>query len=173
MLSEMKSDEFDYVFKIMDESFPNTEMRVYEGQKNLLLEDKYSIIVKRNDSGDIQGIISCWDLTDFKYIEHFAVDKNQRGNNIGGKMITEFCKSQNRPVVLEVEFPEDDMSIRRIGFYERNGFLMNEYDYLQPPMRKGNDFLPLKIMSTPRSITEKEFKTLKDDLYNVVYKYKK
>ena len=67
-------------------------MRVYEGQKNLLLEDKYSIIVKRNYSGDIQGFISCWDLTDFKYIEHFAVDKNQRGNNIGGKMIKEFCK---------------------------------------------------------------------------------
>ncbi len=173
MLSKMDLKEFDDVFKIMDEAFPNTEMRTYEGQKKLLLENIYSIDVERDNENKIIGFIAHWKLTDFSYIEHFAVDKSQRGNNIGAKMLNEFCKSQKRPVVLEVEYPEDDFSIRRIGFYERNNFNMNEYKYLQPPTRKGNDFLPLKIMSIPRKITKNEFETLNSDLYNVVYKYKK
>ena len=173
MLSKMNLKEFDEVFKIMDNSFPNTEMRTYEGQKKLLLENIYSIDVERNNEDKIIGFIAHWELTDFSYTEHFAVEKNQRGNNIGAKMLNEFCKNQKRPVVLEVEYPEDDFSIRRIGFYERNNFTMNEHKYVQPPTREGNPFVPLKIMSIPRKITENEFKTLNNDLYNIVYKYKK
>lgn len=175
MISKMKISEFDKVFEIMDKSFPNSEMRDYDGQKKLLSADKdiYSIYVERNGNNDVIGFIAFWELTDFTYIEHFAVDEKCRGKNIGEKMLNEFVKAQSRPVVLEVEYPEDDFSIRRIGFYKRNNFIMNEYKYLQPPTRVGNDFLPLKIMSSPRAITEQEFLTLNNDLYTKVYKYKK
>ena len=42
---------------------------------------------------------------------------------------------KKRPMVLEVELPEDALTRRRIGFYERHGLVFNSYPYLQPPMR--------------------------------------
>lgn len=44
---------FDEIFEIMDESFPNNEMRTYEAQKKLLDKDKYNIYVKKNETGSI------------------------------------------------------------------------------------------------------------------------
>ena len=172
MTEKITLSEFNDVFKIMDNSFPNTEMRTYEEQKNLINNDIYSIIVKKNNNNKIIGFICYWNITEFIYIEHFAIDEKERGNNIGGNMIKDFCKNQKKIIILEVEHPINNNSIRRIEFYKRNGFFLNDYEYLQPPLREGNDFLPLKIMSSKRTINNNEFIKLKNDLYTKVYKYK-
>ena len=53
---------FDEIFEIMDESFPNNEMRTYEAQKELLDNDKYNIYVKKNETGSIIGFLAYWKL---------------------------------------------------------------------------------------------------------------
>ena len=45
-------------------------------------------------------------------------------------MLQELVKQYQKPICLEVELPEDELTRRRIGFYERNGFV-------QCGMRKG------------------------------------
>ena len=76
-------------------------------------------------------------------------------------------------IFLEVELPENDTSIRRIEFYERLGFYLNDFYYLQPPMQKQHDCLQLKVMSYPESINQEEFINFKDRVYREVYKINK
>ena len=80
-------------------------------------------------------------------------------------------EEKNRPMVLEVEVPEDDLARRRIGFYERHGLVYNDYPYLQPPLRKGNELLPLRLMTKPTAIDETTYERYKKRMYAVVYKY--
>ena len=72
-------------------------------------------------------------------------------------------------ICLEVELPEEEMSKRRIGFYERNGFYYNDYEYMQPAISKDRNEIPLRIMTTGGKVTEDRYNEMKDILYQYVY----
>ena len=55
-----------------------------------------------------------------------------------------------------MEPPETELTRRRIGFYERNGFVLNDYDYVQPSLGEGKDPVPLRIMTWPRGMDREE-----------------
>lgn len=116
------------------------------------------------------GFIANWQFNDFNFIEHFAVDSKIRGNGLGTAMLKEYLNKCNKPIFLEVELPEDNMSKRRIKFYKQFGFHLNDFDYLQPPMQKQHDFLPLKVMSYPQRVNETDFIKFKNIVYDRVYK---
>ncbi|AZS15605.1 hypothetical protein [Paenibacillus lutimineralis] len=74
-----------------------------------------------------------------------------------------------KPLILEVELPDTSLSQRRIKFYERLGFYINPYDYVQPAL-SGQAAIPLKMMSYPEPLTPKQFANVKSVLYSKVYK---
>ena len=88
-------------------------------------------------------------------------------------MLKAYLNRSDKPIFLEVELPENDISVRRIEFYKRLGFYLNDFEYLQPPLQKQHDFLPLKVMSYPRSVDEMEFINYKNTVYEKVYKINK
>ena len=59
----------------------------------------------------------------FIFIDYLLVDAKTRGKGIGSKVLSWF-KRKDKPIILEVEPPdaEDKDTIRRIRFYEKNGF---------------------------------------------------
>ena len=70
-----------------------------------------------------------------------------RNHGCGTQVLKAWLEAKGKPVVLEVELPADDLTRRRVGFYERNGFVLHkDFDYLQPPYKPGDDELPLKLM---------------------------
>ncbi len=162
--------KFDEVFAIMDEAFPNEEMRGYEGQLALLENPHYWLRLKRDEMGRLLAFMAVWEFDSFRYVEHFAVSKQYRGSGIGEKMMKEYLKEGSGPVILEVEPPQNEITRRRIGFYQRLGFQYNEFPYQQPPLHKGNGWLPLVIMSYPGSVSEEEFAPMKQVMYQEVYK---
>lgn len=96
----------------------------------------------------IVGFISYWEFPGFVYVEHFAMSKAVRGRGLGGKALDLLLRKYNseKPIVLEVEMPADEVSKRRIDFYRRHGFCLRPEQYFQPPYRKGGDTLEMKIM---------------------------
>jgi len=169
-LGKFQYSYFDSFFNLMEEAFPSVERRSYEDAKKLLCEELYNIIVDKDENDNITAFIASWEFNDFNYIEHFAVEGKIRGNGIGTSMLQAYLNKSNKPIFLEVELPENDVSLRRIEFYKRLGFHLNNFEYLQPPMQKQHDFLPLKVMSYPRSVDEMEFMNFKNVVYNKVYK---
>lgn len=169
-LKEFQNCDFDSFFKLMSEAFPSVEMRNYEDAKKLLYEDLYNIIVDRDKNDNITAFIANWEFSEFNFIEHFAVNSKMRGNGVGTLMLKDYLNECNKPIFLEVELPQNDVSIRRIEFYKRLGFQLNNYEYLQPPMQKQHDFLPLKVMSYPIIAEENDFMNFKKVVYDKVYK---
>ncbi|KOS60243.1 GNAT family N-acetyltransferase [Lysinibacillus agricola] len=168
----MNEREFDKIFALMEASFPESERRTYAGQKELLTDPHYRFITETDNNNQIEAFLAAWEFPLFRFVEHIAVDPIMRGSGIGGKIMATYIEESKKPILLEVEYPDTELAQRRIGFYERLGFRLNPFDYVQPPLQKGQDDLPLKIMSYPQLLTDGEFALYREILYSNVYKVK-
>ena len=74
------------------------------------------------------------------------------------------------PLILEIDPPVDDISIRRKGFYERCGFVENLYSHTHPPYHVGNHGHDFVIMSSPKMLTPNEYDVFFSFLENTVMK---
>ena len=164
MLQRINETNFPEIYRIMQASFSDDEYRPYDEQLALFEEPEYRIYYMP------AGFLAVWEFESFTYIEHFAVDPALRNSGTGSAMLQELVKQYQKPICLEVELPEDELTRRRIGFYERNGFVFNEYPYIQPPISKGKSPVPLRIMTYKSEITREEFQKMKEILYRRVYK---
>lgn len=164
MLQRINETDFPEIYRIMQASFSDDEYRPYDEQLALFEEPEYRIYYMP------AGFLAVWEFESFIYIEHFAVDPALRNSGTGSAMLQELVKQYQKPICLEVELPEDELTRRRIGFYERNGFVFNEYPYIQPPISKGKSPVPLRIMTYKSEITREEFQKMKEILYRRVYK---
>ncbi len=170
MFIKLHPNHFQNMYKIMEESFPIDEYRPYEDQKNLLKNDNYCIYaLQDNDNQNIKAFITLWRFDDFAFIEHFAVDAKYRGGGIGSSLLQEVIKSLKCRVCLEVEPPIDALCKKRIKFYKKNGFHLNDYSYIQPPVSKGRKELQLLIMTSHSKVLKNDFENLKRVLYKHVY----
>lgn len=164
----MEVHEFDEVFKIMENSFPSDEYRTYDEQKNLLNKNNYKIYICRQNS-DITAFVAVWEFHRFLFVEHFAVDSAFRGKGLGSQILCELSCLTKKQMCLEVEPPKDDLSTRRIAFYQRNGFFLNEFPYMQPSISKGKSPVKLKIMTFGSKASKLKFNDIKYTLYTKVY----
>ncbi|MCT2196264.1 MULTISPECIES: GNAT family N-acetyltransferase [Paenibacillus] len=163
-------NDFERVYEIMSASFPEIEYRTKSGQMELLWHPEYRLITESDEKGQIIAFLAAWEFPTFRFIEHLAVDPSVRGGGIGKRLVDTFLKSSDKLTILEVELPENNVSCRRIRFYERLGFHLNDYSYVQPPLRSGGAELPLKIMSYPKPLTQEEFLACRALIYSKVYR---
>lgn len=168
MIRSMKKSEFPVVYQILQNSFPISERRPLEAQKELLEEQDYRVAVCERD-GKVGAFLASWQLTDFLFIEHFAVHPKLRNHGLGQKMLQSFLKESIHQTVLEVEPPETELAQHRIQFYKRNGFCLNPYSYQQPPMADGQEPIPLMVMSSGGALTRQKFQRFRGEVYHKVY----
>lgn len=170
MIQKLSRNDFDKVFKLMERSFPEDEYRTYEEQKALLDNAVYQIyIIPDSESDDIKAFIAVWEFESIAYIDHFVVNPVYRNGGIGSKMLSELANLLKKMICLEVELPDNELAARRINFYERNNFFLNEYPYMQPPISAGRESIPLLIMTSGKSVNSDEFDKIKTLLYTQVY----
>ncbi|MBQ9097731.1 MAG: GNAT family N-acetyltransferase [Clostridia bacterium] len=167
-LTEMDIADFGKMFEIMGKSFPTDERRSKEEQKKLFENPVYKVYCVKEK--EVKAFIAVWEFECFVYIEHFAVSPEYRNEGLGSKILAALKEMYNKKICLEVEPSEIDMAKRRINFYERNGFYLNEHPYIQPPISKGKKEVPLMIMTSGAPITKQEFEEIKHTLYKEVYK---
>lgn len=162
--------DFDSVYQLMEQSFPPNERRTYEEQKALLNNSRYNIsIVPGSKKHSLNAFLAYWTLGDLIFIEHFAVNPLCRNTGLGSALLQDMIRQQTHRICLEVELPENDLAKRRIRFYERNGFFLNQYPYVQPSISKGRSPIPLLIMTSGQPVSEKIFQEIKSTLYEYVY----
>lgn len=162
--------DYDFVEKLLISAFPKEERRELELQKEYTdCNPLFHNNVIYHDGKPV-GFITYWDFNDFYYIEHFAISPDCRNGGYGQKVLNRTDEILGKPIVLEVEMPTTEMSIRRIGFYNRLGYKLWEKDYMQPPYRTGDGYLPMYIMAKGELNCEKDFARIKDKLYKEVYK---
>ena len=168
IIRHLTKDDFDGIFSILSRSFPEVEYRNREEQKALFSEPWYRVYGYEKD-GVLVGVLAVWELDSVRFGEHLAVDPDCRNGGIGKQLISWYLEQSDRPFVLEVEIPDNDLARRRVGFYQRLGLTLNEFPYLQMPLREGDEPLPLYIMSYPHPVSEADFAAQKREIYARVY----
>lgn len=162
-LSSPAPDELPLLREIYMESFPPVERRPWEkivspaGPESPRLQ-----VVHDGADGIPLGLVTTWEFPRFTYIEHLAVDRRMRGRGTGTYVLKALAAS-GKPLVLEVE-PEsgaDPMTSRRIDFYRRNGFVLLDHPYVQPPYAPGLPPVALRLMTTaPEGVPAEEISAL-------------
>ncbi len=170
MLQKLQAENFDRVYEILEEAFPADERRPYHEQKALLSNPKYTVYILPNaESTEIKAFIAIYRFRDLVYVEHFATNYKYRNQGLGSFILSELSKQFDCKICLEVELPETDAAKRRIEFYKRNGFWLNEFEYIQPPISKGKHPVPLMLMTSGGTVSEAKFESIKQTLYRNVY----
>jgi GNAT superfamily N-acetyltransferase len=155
----------------MQKSFASIEVRPYEMQLALLNNPNYKILVSLDGNKNIQGFIAEWAFEEFIFLEHFAVQPELRGAGIGKTIMQSHLQNVEKPVIIEVESDETEISARRINFYKRLGFHLNDYGYYQPFMQRSpEDKIYLKIMSYPMPVNQESFPAIKRKIFREVYR---
>lgn len=158
----------DEVWGIFEEAFEPALRRSRQGQTALLAHKNYNFDVYKTSGGEAQAFLAWWDFGDFAFGEHLAVKKNLRGQGVGCGIVKDLL-SKNNTLVIEVEQPDNEINKRRIAFYERNGLILHDFRYFQPPYSADGAAVPLKIMAS-RELSKEEFTEFCDKIFCEVYK---
>lgn len=165
-----QSDHSHFAKDLFESAFPDEERPPFGELKNRNPE-KFHFMVATNvgdDNEEPVGILSYWTLSDFVYVEHFAIDEDLRNQGLGKAVFLNFLSQQTQQVVLEVEYPHNEEADHRIEFYASMGLFQNPYDYLQPSYHGDQVTVPMIVMSK-YELGEDEFAEIRDILYAEVY----
>lgn len=161
------------VFDLYQHAFPAEERRGVDELERSICESEeirfFNIFVRNQWI----GFTIYWDLGAFGYLEHFAIDPQFRGAGYG-QQVTELWHSffGDKPIIMEAEPAENELTSRRIEFYKRNGFEVVSKHYLQPLYGAEGEPILLWLLaseSIPADILESYAQTIKERVYYAFY----
>lgn len=159
---------WDEALAIYRNSFPGKEQRSTEEHLRALGDPAFEADgIWLGDS--LAGILYHWRYDGWYYIEHLAVSPALRGQHMGSRALEAFCRDKR--VILEIDPPVDDISIRRLHFYERLGFIENPQEYIHPSFRRPFEQHRLVLMSYPAPLTNAEARDFADFVRERVLRY--
>lgn len=136
-------------------SFPVHEQREELSQRVILSHPEYHFDCIMED-GELLGCLLYWETASFIYTEHFFILPEKRNSGAGARAL-DLLGQKGKCVILEIDPPVDEVSIRRRGFYERCGFVSNPYPHIHPPYHKSNRGHDLVVMSRPVLLTQEQY----------------
>ena len=160
---------FNSAWKLYEDAFPLEERRSLDAQKNVMKKTNYhfEIIV---DDNQLIGFLLWWDFEKNRYIDHFATLTEQRNKGFGKQILERFLDINDKPILLEVELPNSAINQRRIKFYERIGFKLNQHYYEVPSSKEDHSPLELLLMSYPEHLTKKDVEQFVESCHPIIFK---
>lgn len=148
------------------QSFPLHEQREEGAQEKALANGAYHFDLLLEGDG-LLGILLHWDTPAFIYVEHFCIAGGLRGRGYGQRALAQL-DGAGRPVILEIDPPEDDLSRRRRSFYQRAGYWENPFQHIHPPYRPGNQGHRLVVLSRPAPLQPEAYQAFAQYLRQTV-----
>ena len=119
------------------EAFPPAELKPLQAIEGMREKGVYDPLVLIDDAGEMAGYIFLWKHVDGRYvlIDYLCVPAGRRNGGVGGKLLQAAREHYPADIVFigETEAPtgdpeRDEMILRRLGFYARNGAKTLDYD---------------------------------------------
>lgn len=152
---------------LLEEAFPPQERRRWDAQQQLIAAEKVKLLLLEKNR-QFAGFVIYWALSDFYFIEYIAIHPDMRGGGAGSQVMRTLEKALF-PLVLESEAPHTEIASRRVGFYERLGYVAWPHIYLQPPYHQGDAPVEMLLMQKGMHPDEPTFFRIKQELYRVIY----
>ncbi|EIU7558287.1 GNAT family N-acetyltransferase [Providencia rettgeri] len=165
-MSRENIEEINAINQLYDKAFPLYEQRSYQGRKAVLGQDDYYLYYFANSSIFV-GFIGCWKINDYFYIEHFAISAELRGQGYGQKVLKQFCGNVGK-VILEIDPVIDEISKKRLNFYQHCGFQRNRYSHTHPSYYPENKPHQLEVLSYPSAISDDAYRLFAHQLQQTI-----
>lgn len=164
----MEDDEnVRYFNEVYDDAFPDYEQRTREGRGTILRAAPTFRAWVLSYQGRNAGILGGWQVGEWFYIEHFAVDNALRGQGIG-KLAMDEINTRFAQVILEIDPPQDTVSRNRLAFYQGRGYVTNGVNHAHPSYKPAYQPHVLEVLSFPRRLTAAEYDAFNQQLQQVV-----
>ncbi|MCI8537958.1 MAG: GNAT family N-acetyltransferase [Oscillospiraceae bacterium] len=119
----------------MVHDFPKEELKPLRAMKRLMAMGRYDPLLVTEDGGSPRGYAMVWLPEDRRgaLLEFFAVLRGQRNGGLGAATLDLLFERYGQ-LFGEAEFPdspdpeENELRRRRLGFYQRNGFRVLNYE---------------------------------------------
>lgn len=162
------SPHFQQVWEIYRTSFPLREQRTYTHQSTAFKSPLYHMDAYLQD-GEVAGFIDYWIFPDYAYIEHYAMAETARGKGYGTHILQDFLtRMAGRTVVLEIDPVVDEISTRRLHFYQNLGFQESPFRHdchaYQPDEEEGE----LWVLTWPATVDCDFYERFYLDLHQTV-----
>lgn len=159
-LTEPDDPLLQQALAVYEMSFPYHERRERASQRALLQDPLYHFDLLMREGAPV-GALLYWQQPSFTYAEHFFIFPEHRGRGIGSAALEQLCRCTVLPLILEIDPPDDELSRRRLRFYERNGFRLTPHDHRQPAYHADTGGESLRVLSYPYAINASEYEVFR------------
>lgn len=158
---------YDDFLKIYSVSFPVYEQRSHAQQLYAFQNPHYRLYGRINENR-LEAFISFWEFDDYIYIEHLAVNGEIRGKQIGTNTLNQFKDEMDKTIVLEIDPIVDEVSAKRLSFYQKLDFKQCPYKHAHPAYNKEYKPHELLVLSSGKVLSPEVYETFRSDLSDVV-----
>ena len=156
VIKHENTKQWEKAWNLYEESFPIAERRKLEDHLRAS-ESEFFHPVSIWDEDQLIGIVFYWEWSSYRYIEYLAVNPELHGHGYGSQIIKKIRDSKYT-IILEIDPLINELSVRRLQFYERAGFTLTPYRFMHLPYRLDGAPQELLILSYPQMITKEQHK---------------
>lgn len=160
----------DVIKALYVEAFPAYERKDMKYLNELINNEDRMYFYEIKYKKELAGFFVYWNLGEFYFLEYLAIRADMRNQQIGQQLLELFKRDLEGVRILEAEPPADEISDRRVKYYIRNGYEVIDRDYVQPSYWKGEQGVPMWLMSNKNDIDAKTLKKYITRIMKVVYR---
>ena len=157
------------VWNLYEESFPVAERRKAEDHLSACNDNRF-FPLSVWDGNQLIGLMFFWEWDNYRYLEHLAVNPDLRGHGYGTQLLN-YLRESKHTIILEIDPLINELSVRRLQFYERAGFTLTPYRFVHLPYRLDGIKQELLILSYPKMITKEQHNHFLEFVGEEVIKY--
>ena len=169
IIEQQDSKRWDMVWNLYENSFPQAERRKIEDHIRAS-EDEHFYPLSIWDNNQLIGLAFYWQWNNYRYIEYLAVSPALHGHGYGSQIIRHIRDSEHI-IILEIDPLINELSVRRLQFYERAGFTLTPYRFMHLPYRIDGASQELLILSYPQMITKEQHTDFLNFINNHIRNY--
>lgn len=160
---------WDSVWELYEESFPLAERRKKEDHLRAHADERF-FPLSAWEGEQLIGLMFFWEWDSYRYLEYLAVNPTLRGQNLGSQMLR-YLRDSEHTIILEIDPLINELSVRRLQFYERAGYTLTPYRFMHLPYRLEAEPQELLILSYPHMISKEQHNDFVRFLNEEVIKY--
>jgi len=154
LVDPKEGERWSNVWQLYEESFPVAERRKKEDHL-LACTDEHFFPLSVWEGDALVGLMFFWEWKSYRYLEHLAVHPDLRGHGYGSQMLR-YLRDSEHTIILEIDPLINELSVRRLQFYERAGYTLTPYRFVHLPYRLEAQPQELLILSYPNMITKEQ-----------------
>lgn len=153
-IKQSDTDNWNKVWDLYESSFPVAERRKIEDHIRACANPHFYPL-SAWEGNELLGLLFYWEWDSYRYLEYLAVSASMRGQGFGSQLLR-YLKDSEHTIILEIDPLINELSVRRLQFYERAGFTLTPYRFVHLPYRLDGQPQELLILSYPKMITKEQ-----------------